>query len=196
MKYFWLIILWIGFGISHSYLISGGFTGWVKDVLGRNYSFYRLAYNIISFASFIPLLYYTKLVDSQLVIDVNLIVQVILLSLSTFILIWSFFTFDPLEFIGLRQVIRFYTGQDAADDRQVLVSTGLYGIVRHPMYSGTLLFIWGLDSTLAEVIMKIILSIYLFVGAILEERKLIQEFGQSYVEYQKKVPMLIPFPFR
>jgi protein-S-isoprenylcysteine O-methyltransferase Ste14 len=37
------------------------------------------------------------------------------------------------------------------------------------------------------------LSLYLVVGARLEERKLILEFGQTYREYQKQTPMLIPW---
>jgi protein-S-isoprenylcysteine O-methyltransferase Ste14 len=37
-----------------------------------------------------------------------------------------------------------------------------------------------------------VLTIYLVVGAILEERKLVAEFGEAYREYQGKVPMFVP----
>jgi protein-S-isoprenylcysteine O-methyltransferase Ste14 len=40
------------------------------------------------------------------------------------------------------------------------------------------------------------LSLYLVIGAHVEERKLALEFGQTYREYQKRTPMLIPGPFR
>lgn len=193
MKYGWLIFLWIGFGLSHSYLVSEGFVRRVQDILGRYYSFYRLAYNIFSLISFFLLLYFTKRTDSYMVIEINPIVQVILLSVSSFIFVWSFFTFDPLEFIGLKQIMSFYTEKVAKGDKTKLVRRGLYDIVRHPMYSATIVFMWSLDSTLAEIIMKVILTVYIVIGTILEECKLVKEFGLSYIEYQKEVPMIIPF---
>ena len=38
-----------------------------------------------------------------------------------------------------------------------------------------------------------ITTIYVFIGIRIEEGKLIKEYGQDYVDYQQKVPMLIPF---
>ena len=43
---------------------------------------------------------------------------------------------------------------------------------------------------------NIILTIYIIMGSILEERKLVLEFGDAYVKYQQEVPMLIPFAKR
>ena len=37
------------------------------------------------------------------------------------------------------------------------------------------------------------LTLYIVVGAVFEERKLVREFGDVYVEYQRRVPMLVPF---
>lgn len=193
MKYSWLIFLWIGFGISHSYLVSEGFVRRMQDVLGRYYSFYRLSYNIISFITFFLLFYHTKHIDSVLIIKINPIVQAVLSSVSAVILAAAFLAFDPLEFIGLKQIGSFYTEKVLKDDKAGPVRTGLYGIVRHPMYSAAIVLMWSLDSTLAEIITKVILTIYIVIGTILEERKLVKEFGVSYIEYQKEVPMLIPF---
>jgi protein-S-isoprenylcysteine O-methyltransferase Ste14 len=36
------------------------------------------------------------------------------------------------------------------------------------------------------------LTLYLILGAIYEERKLVREFGEQYTRYQERVPMLIP----
>jgi len=58
-------------------------------------------------------------------------------------------------------------------------------------------FIWLTPViTLNLLALYIGLSIYLVVGAIVEERKLLVEFGQAYAEYRRRTPMLIPFPPR
>lgn len=193
MKYFWLAFLWIGFGVSHSYLISEGFEKWSQHILGRYYSFYRLLYNILSLVTFSLFLYYAKHIDSDLIININPIAQVVLLSVSVVIFVWSLFTFDLLEFIGLRQIGNFYSEKLPQAVSEEPVRRGLYSIVRHPMYFATILLMWSLDSTLADIITKTILTSYIAVGTILEERKLVKEFGPAYIEYQKEVPMLIPF---
>lgn len=40
---------------------------------------------------------------------------------------------------------------------------------------------------------RIILSLHLIIGTLLEERKLVQELGEPYIRYQQQVPMLIPW---
>jgi protein-S-isoprenylcysteine O-methyltransferase Ste14 len=37
------------------------------------------------------------------------------------------------------------------------------------------------------------LTVYIIIGTKLEEKKLVLEFGEAYIKYQKEVPMLIPF---
>ena len=74
-----------------------------------------------------------------------------------------------------------------------MVSGGLYRWVRHPLYSAGLVFIWLTSvMTVNLLVLNLGLTIYLVVGAIYEERKLVREFGDLYVDYQKRVPMLIP----
>jgi protein-S-isoprenylcysteine O-methyltransferase Ste14 len=46
---------------------------------------------------------------------------------------------------------------------------------------------------LSDIVVNAVLTAYVIIGTMLEERKLVLEFGDSYVRYQKEVPMLIPF---
>ena len=72
---------------------------------------------------------------------------------------------------------------------------GIHAHVRHPLYTGTLLFTWGLFFVfpfLSHFIAVAIMSLYIIVGIKLEEEKLVEEFGEAYLAYQLKVPMLIP----
>lgn len=192
MKYIVVALLWLGFGLSHSFLISERFERWARNCLGGLYRYYRLIYNLIALGTFLPLLAYTKHLDAQQIIVLNRSLQVVLLAFSTVVLLWAFFSFDVLEFLGFRQA-GFGKEKAPAGSAAGPVRRGIYGIVRHPMYSATVLFIWSLNSTWAEIVMKVCLTGYIVVGAMLEERKLVKQFGSSYVQYQNEVPMLIPF---
>lgn len=78
---------------------------------------------------------------------------------------------------------------------EVLQTEGLNARVRHPLYFGTLLAVWGwsvLSPSDAVLLLALITSAYLFIGARFEERKLEKQFGEAYRAYRRKVPMLIP----
>ena len=78
---------------------------------------------------------------------------------------------------------------------QILVTSGPYGIVRHPIYSGLIVAIIG--TALAFGGYRVIISIlcvFLFAWVrITEEEKLMsKQFGKEYAEYKKKVKAIIP----
>lgn len=78
----------------------------------------------------------------------------------------------------------------------VLEQTGLHKFMRHPLYFGTLLFAWGLFLVFPYVnnlIAVLVMTGYILIGIIFEEKKLMIEFGESYRNYRQKVPMLIPY---
>lgn len=52
--------------------------------------------------------------------------------------------------------------------------------------------IWATNLDITFLIVNCILSIYVIMGTILEEQKLVEEFGDEYRAYQKKVSMLFP----
>ena len=74
-----------------------------------------------------------------------------------------------------------------------LVTKGFYRWVRHPLYTCGLVFIW-LSPAMTQnwLILYVCFSLYIVVGAILEERKLIQRYGQAYLDYRAKTPIFIP----
>ena len=79
---------------------------------------------------------------------------------------------------------------------QKVVDTGLYGVVRHPMYSATLLLFLSMGLVLGSVISFVILLCYIPIIAkrIRNEEKVLLDGLQGYSEYRKKVKYrLIPF---
>jgi protein-S-isoprenylcysteine O-methyltransferase Ste14 len=68
-------------------------------------------------------------------------------------------------------------------------------MTRHPWYLGSLLAIWTIfpEYQLGPTVAVIILSLYLVLGTLLEERKIVREHGDSYRRYQQQVSMLFPW---
>ena len=73
---------------------------------------------------------------------------------------------------------------------------GLYRYMRHPLYTFSLLVLW-LTPTMTRnfALLYAALTVYIIIGAIFEERKLLQTFGAAYQEYRAKTPFLIPLKF-
>ena len=82
------------------------------------------------------------------------------------------------------------------EENQKVVDTGLYGIVRHPMYSATLLLFLSMPVILGSVFAFVVFLAYPFIiaGRIKNEEKLLENELAGYSEYKQKVKYrLIPF---
>ena len=78
-----------------------------------------------------------------------------------------------------------------------LIIRGPYRWVRHPLYSLFLVMIWSCpDLTVDRLLFNVLFTVWMVIGSILEERDLVDAFGETYREYQHKVPMLIPYRIR
>ena len=81
-------------------------------------------------------------------------------------------------------------------ENQKVVDTGLYGIVRHPMYMCTLLMFLAMPVVLGSVISLLIMLVYIPIIAkrIGNEEKVLEEGLEGYADYKKRVKYrVIPF---
>lgn len=81
-------------------------------------------------------------------------------------------------------------------ENQKVIDTGLYGIVRHPMYSSTILLFLSIPFILGSLFSFVIFLSYLIIIAkrIENEEKVLEEGLEDYIEYKKKVKYrVIPF---
>ena len=119
-----------------------------------------------------------------------------LMSVSLLVFFWAFFfDYDCLSFFGIRQILNFAKPKTAAAPVE-LKRNGLLGMVRHPMYLALILYLWCQTFRMMDLVVNTLLTLYVLIGTWLEERKLVLEFGEAYLRYQKEVPMLIPFTKR
>ena len=103
----------------------------------------------------------------------------------------STYQIDHFELFGLRQVVDAWRG--TAKPIQVLKTPLLYRLVRHPLMLGFLFAFWATPHmTAGHLMFAVLTTAYIVVGVWLEERDLIGEFGASYEQYRRRVPMLIP----
>lgn len=73
----------------------------------------------------------------------------------------------------------------------------LYRHVRHPIQTGVLIAMLATpDMTFGRALLAAGMIVYIFIGLYFEERDLITEFGDAYLDYKKRVPALIPNPFK
>jgi len=78
-----------------------------------------------------------------------------------------------------------------------LITSGIYSVIRHPIYSGTLIAVLGwsiLFKSIISIIYFPFLCIFYLVSTVIEEKGLIEEYGDKYINYKKKVTKrFIPF---
>jgi methanethiol S-methyltransferase len=98
-------------------------------------------------------------------------------------------SFDPLGIGPVRAHLR---GQ--AYRPGDFVVRGPYLYVRHPLYSCILVMLWtNPDVTADRLLLSVMWTLWIWAGALLEERDLVAEFGEVYRAYQRQVPMLVPW---
>jgi len=178
----------------HSLLASLGLKGWARRRFGLLAErWYRLAYNLFAGISALPMLVLFFVLPDRMLYQVPfpwLLLPVAGQLAGVAIIVAGLLQADPWGFVGLRQIM---SARPAV--AQPLTVGGLHGWVRHPLYTGAFLVLWLTPLMTGNLLVIFILSsLYLVVGAGLEERRLLHEFGDGYREYQRRVPMLVPRP--
>ena len=187
-----LFVFWSFFFFSHSFLASRISKEFVQKKWRFLFLYYRIGYNIIAVFSLFLIVYYQGKLPAVSLFKTtvfNKTLGYIGVFLGFLFTILSFKNYSILEFLGFdfkQEIKQVYT----------LNTTGLNKYVRHPLYFATLLLVWGyflLEPTVSILIMNLVVTLYLIIGTKIEERKLVDEFGEKYKDYMNNVPMLLPW---
>ncbi|TWH51811.1 isoprenylcysteine carboxylmethyltransferase family protein [Sporomusa sp. KB1] len=195
MEYIYLILLWCLWCTLHSVMISLTITNYLKNRMGSKYRFYRLIFNLISLTTLMPVAFYSTGLKSEVLFQwsgFSLIIQSLLMIIVVTLFFAGLKKYDMLQFLGIRQI--------KSGNSHILLSatgdidtSGIFRLTRHPWYLAVIIFIWLRDIYVSTLIINLILTVYIVIGTVLEENKIIAEYGTSYRRYQEKVSMLFPF---
>lgn len=187
MPYLVLVFSWSAYFVLHSLMAITPIKAFLKKKMHAQFHFYRLAYNLIATVGLLGLLVLNGSIPAVPFFDRNSVVLYTSLMLSTFgvfIISAAFRQYKVSAFLGFRE-----------EDSDTFSTHGILNKVRHPIYSGTILIVIGFFlyiPNLPTLISVICIFVYLVIGIYLEEKKLIQKFGDTYLAYKKRVPMLAP----
>lgn len=185
---------WILWCTLHSLLITPAWIRTTRRMLRSRFAYYRFTYTIISVVTLVPVIWFQLRIETVTYWSWHgawLILQYAGILVSLIILLLGAREYNQGFFFGIQQ-IRDYR-EDRATEFSGLETHGILNRVRHPYYTAgiILLLFWG-DITAANIILKVVGISYFILGAFIEERKLVREFGDTYRSYQRRVPMFVP----
>jgi protein-S-isoprenylcysteine O-methyltransferase Ste14 len=193
-SFFIILLAFALYGLVHSWLASMRFKQWLRGKLGEPWvqRYYRLVFNILGTVTLLPILWLAAVLPDRLVYVIpypwrwlSYAGQV----LGIWILWASLRQTGTMDFLGLRQIV-----QPEAKAPALTVG-GMYARMRHPLYTGSMLALWLLPQITSNLLaLNLGISLYFWIGAIFEERKLARQFGQAYKDYQARTPMFVPRP--
>lgn len=110
---------------------------------------------------------------------------------STGLILWSTLLTDHFDLFGLRQVWLAVRGRPYTP--VPFVERGLYKLVRHPMMTGVLGWLWLTpDMTVGHAVFSAGMTAYVFIGVWFEERGLVRALGAPYEDYRRRVSAFLP----
>jgi protein-S-isoprenylcysteine O-methyltransferase Ste14 len=180
----------------HSLLASSYAKGLARRLLGRSADhWYRLFYVFVSGVTLLPVLALLAMLPDQTLYVVPAPwkwmmrgVQGITLAGLTV----AFWETGPFDFLGLTPL-----HPSRQPGSTLLRVRGMHCWVRHPLYTLSILLIWMAPTmTVNGFVTYLFATLYLYIGSIHEETRLVAEFGKAFEDYQKQVPRLVPRPSR
>jgi methanethiol S-methyltransferase len=193
LKYLLLALAWTAYCTLHSAMISETATGFLKRGLGDSFRFYRLFFNAVAILTLIPVLWYSHSLSQEPVFrweGVWLVPKYLLQACGILLFIAGGRHYSLGQFVGISQLRGASSGGLATGGG--IDSRGVLGLVRHPWYTAVVLLLWTGDLNMPALVGNVVLTVYVVIGTLLEERKLVHEFGDAYRTYQRRVSMFIP----
>ena len=183
-------LLWIVFCVLHSVLASGAVKRKTQAAAPAFFPYYRLAYTLFAFASFAAVVWYQWHMDSLLLYPQGIFTNTVgaLVALAGLVVMALCIKKYFLSLSGLKSMFR-------AIPAHRLIISGMHRYVRHPLYAGTFLAIWGMFVMfpwLSLLISNTIITLYTLLAIRYEEQKLAAEFGEDYRMYRDQVPRILP----
>jgi methanethiol S-methyltransferase len=189
---FFYSLLWLSFGALHSVLASESGRRSVARFVGR---YERLAYNVIATVHLGAVVYGGYLLlwpygMFELPSAAHILLGAVAVVGAMGILV-ALSRYDLGVMIGTTQAKQL--PHDAhGPETQPLATEGMHRYVRHPLYAFALLTLLGAVGSPFGLASAVLAALYIRIGLVFEERKLVRVFGEEYLRYRARVPALVP----
>jgi methanethiol S-methyltransferase len=181
------------FAVQHSVMARKQFKRWWTQFVPA--AIERSTYVLLSSFALILVFWQWRPIPAIVweVSNPTLAAALLALSLMGWVLVFlSTFLINHFELFGVRQVILNLMGRDGGETK--FRTPLLYKMVRHPLYLGFIIAFWAAPvMTVGHMLFALVTTGYIFVGIALEERDLVEHFGDEYRRYRERVSMLVPF---
>jgi protein-S-isoprenylcysteine O-methyltransferase Ste14 len=182
------------FAIQHSIMARPAFKKWITRIISPVIE--RSTYVLLS--SLLLILMYWKWQPLTTVVwqIENEIMSIILYGVFFFgwlIVFLSTFMISHFELFGLTQIFENFKNKQPQSPK--FQTNFFYKIVRHPIMLGFIIAFWATPvMTVGHLLFSVMTTIYILIAVkFLEEKDLVKMIGKEYEDYQKEVPMIIPF---
>jgi protein-S-isoprenylcysteine O-methyltransferase Ste14 len=183
------------FFLQHSGMIRQGYRRWSSKFIPSHYQ--GAVYTIASGVVLLTLVVFWQ-ESSRTLVSVGGVLRWSLRAVYCFAMLglaWAIVALGSFDGLGLKPILDRW--RKTRSSPMPFTVRGPYRWIRHPLYLFSMLMIWAYpDITMDRLLFNVLFTAWIFVGTVLEERDLVVAFGDSYREYQREVPMLLPRSLR
>ncbi len=190
-----LILLGL-FAIQHSGMARPGFKKWWTKIIPEPIE--RSTYVLLASAVLILLMWQWQPMTAivwSVEAEIGRWLLWGLFALGWLIVFISTYMISHAHLFGLKQVYEFLKRRGL--EKPEFQTPGFYRYVRHPLMAGFFIAFWATpEMTVGHLLFSAATTGYILIALQLEERDLVNMFGEKYRKYRKQVPMFIPRPGR